>query len=62
MIEETAEKMEAWKRLKDKGFKFDGWNITANDEPAGIIIRANCVPGSLDDLNLLFGDKLENEQ
>ena len=50
----SKEKIEAWQRLEDKGFRFMGWRIP-KDGPARIEILGNCVSGSADDLNLLFG-------
>ena len=65
-LEETAEeiaveKLKAWKRLKDKGFKFDGWTI---DDGLRVSICTNTdSEGIYDydkkdfkkDLDLLFG-------
>ena len=51
--EKAVEKLKAWKRLKDKGFKFLGYGFKVNDK--GIIIKAYCPKGFIDDLNLLFG-------
>ncbi len=67
-LEETAEeiaveKLKAWKRLKDKGFRFDGWTI---DDGLKISIRTNLEGGNIysesekeirSDLDLLFGGK-----
>ena len=47
------EKLKAWKSLKDKGFKFTGWELRAS-EP-GLVIKANCVPDSVEELDILFG-------
>lgn len=49
-----VEKLKAWKRLKDKGFRIEHWRFPENG-PAHIEIIANCVPGTVDDINLLFG-------
>lgn len=59
--EKAVEKLKAWKRLKDKGFKFDSYHI-----PAGEIYFDMEIPkGSLDeiakDLTLLFGGEGEDE-
>ena len=55
--EEEAElavrKLKAWKRLKDKGFRFDGWNVC--DSGKGITIFANYPSGTKAYLDLLFG-------
>ena len=60
--EKAVEKLKAWKRLKDKGFKFEGWagvckkiNFTIESFDKG-----DCLPRFLDvetanDLDLLFG-------
>lgn len=52
--EKAAEKLEAIKRLQDKGFKFKGWSIP-RDGKAKVIIEGNCIPGTSKDLELLFG-------
>lgn len=52
---EAYEKVRAWKRLKDKGFKFDGWNV--GDNGKGITIFANYPSGTKAYLDLLFGGK-----
>ena len=49
----AVEKLKAWKRLKDKGFKIQGWGFK-HDEP-GIRIKTNCPPDSVEELDLLFG-------
>lgn len=58
--EKAVEKLKAWKRLKDKGFRFEGWE---DDYP---IIGKNSIFFNIpeedwetdvaDDLNLLFGE------
>lgn len=59
--EKALEKLKAWKRLKDKGFRFDGWTI---DDVLKISIRTNLEGGNIysesekeirTNLNLLFG-------
>ena len=52
---EAREKLRAWKRLMDKGFKFEGWYLP-KDGFARIEIEANCVPGAVEDLDILFGE------
>ena len=55
--EETVEKLKAWKRLKDNGFKFKMWEYDdryATEFPC-ILIRANKIKNCEDDLDLLFG-------
>lgn len=51
--EQAVEKLKAWKRLKDKGFRFDGWNVC--DSGKGITIFANYPSGTKAYLDLLFG-------
>ena len=55
--EEEAElavrKLKAWKRLKDKGFKFERWQFV--DDRSGIWVKGNLVTGIADELDLLFG-------
>lgn len=53
--EKAVEKLKAWKRLKDKGFRFEGWEMdgtiwfeTKQDEQ-------EWSPKYRDDLDLLFG-------
>ena len=59
--EKAVEKLKAWKRLKDKGFKLDGWTI---DDSLRISICTNTDEDDLydedrrrmkADLDLLFG-------
>lgn len=50
--EKVVEKFEAWKRLKDKGFRFTEWGVTLNDE---LIIKAKYSGKDIyEDMNLLF--------
>lgn len=51
--EKAVEKLKAFKRLKDKGFRFNDWNIPADGK--GIIIFANYPSETRADLDLLFG-------
>ena len=51
--EKAVEKLKAWKRLKDKGFRFKGWEIPTDNRKI-IIIEGNCIADS-EDLELLFG-------
>lgn len=65
---QMLEKLKAYKRLKDKGFHFNGWDNTIGDDyykPGQIVISLNGNPDwdeyeSIDDikdeLNLLFGN------
>ena len=60
---EEADKLEAWKRLKAKGFEFKGWHYDINPISNGklnIVIGASLNDDDsvkLLDLNLLFGGK-----
>lgn len=54
---QMLEKLKAWKRLKDAGFKFTDWR---RDDVYGVSIQTNelhdCgTMGMIDELNLLFG-------
>ena len=51
--EEAVEKLKAWKRLKDKGFKFERWQFL--DDRSGIWVRGKLVPGIVEELDILFG-------
>lgn len=60
--ERAVEKLKAWKRLKDKGFRFDGWD--ENHHNLGIIeFSFSGVEKSVydfgEDLDLLFGGEDE---
>lgn len=54
----VVEKLKAWRRLKDKGFKFNKWTIPEEPKTPHIklVIEAEMdVPDSPYDLGLLFG-------
>ena len=56
-VEEGVEKLKAWKRLKDKGFRFEGWD---NTDPSTIhnfslFVAIEDLEGINKDLDLLFG-------
>ena len=53
--EKAAEKLKAWKRLKDKGFRLERWCFSNPMDEAKIIIKGNCVPNIVEELDLLFG-------
>ena len=59
-VEKAVEKLEAWKRLKDKGFKFLEWYRPDGCEPF-IVIETNIDNDDVEDmklqldLDLLFG-------
>ena len=56
--EKAVEKLKAWKRLKDKGFRFNRWTIPEEPKTPHIklVIEAEMdVPNSPYDLDLLFG-------
>lgn len=53
------DKLKAWKRLKDKGFRFDGWKDTNNDLN-DILFELPYMEWDknvVDDLDSLFGDE-----
>ena len=53
------EKLKAWKRLKDKGFRFRGW-IREHKKGSADITIASFIDYDFDitdDIDLLFGDK-----
>lgn len=57
--EKAVEKLKAWQRLKDKGFRFNRWVIPEEPKTQHIklVIEAEMdVPDSPYDLDLLFGD------
>ena len=56
--EKAAERLRAWKRLKDKGFKFNRWQFL--DDKKGVWVDGNTVPNIVDDLNILFGGSDDN--
>ena len=51
--EKAAEHLRAWKRLKDKGFKFGRWQFL--DDRSGVWVRGNYAPDIVDELDILFG-------
>ena len=58
--EKAVEKLKAWKRLKDKGFRFNKWTIPEKPKTPHIklIIEAEMdVPDSSYDLDLIFGGR-----
>lgn len=60
----VTEKILAWKRLKDKGFRFKMWEYDdkyATEMPC-ILIRATKVNGYEYDLDLLFGGEDEAQK
>lgn len=52
--EKAVEKLKAWKRLKDKGFRFNGWSGTQMGSDISYI-REVYYEGCTDDMDLLFG-------
>lgn len=52
--ERAVEKLKAWKRLKDKGFRFNGWNGTKIGSNISYISELY-YEGCADDMDLLFG-------
>ena len=55
--EKAVEKLKAWKRLKDKGFVFDGYHIPAGEIHFNMEIPKDSLDGIAKDLDLLFGGK-----
>ena len=56
--EKAVEKLKAWKRLKDKGFRFDGWKCTGSMSFTFDNYCGDGQPMSASDyLDLLFGGK-----
>lgn len=58
--EKALEKLKAWKRLKDKGFRFDGYDVAHNsngDLCGQLFYNAGdyCIEDVEKDLDLLFG-------
>ena len=54
--EKAVEKLKAWKRLEDKGFRFSGFVYTELCDYARVNIKATMRNDSInDDLELLFG-------
>jgi hypothetical protein len=56
--EKAVEKLKAWKRLKDKGFRFNMWTIPEEPKTPHIKLGIEAevdVPDSPYDLELLFG-------
>lgn len=53
--EKTVEKLKAWKRLKENGFKFTEWGVGFDNN---LVIKAEYKRGQIyDDMNLLFSGK-----
>ena len=52
--EKAVEKLKAWKRLRDKGFRFNGWNGTRVGSNISYISEVY-YEGCADDMDLLFG-------
>ena len=52
--EKALKKLKAWKRLKDKGFRFNGWNGTQIGSNIAYISEIY-YEGCADDMDLLFG-------
>lgn len=53
----AVKRLRAWKRLKDKGFRFDSWKNDKEKYLGDFVIYASikCLDDIVDDLNLLFG-------
>ena len=52
--EKAVEKLKAWKRLKDKGFRFNGW-LGYTDVVEIRLDNCNSATDAAEDLDLLFG-------
>lgn len=57
--EEAVKKLEAWKRLKDKGFKFEGWDNTDHStvHNFSLFVAIEELENINKDLDLLFGSE-----
>jgi hypothetical protein len=55
--EKAVEKLKAWKRLKDKGFRFEGWDNTdcSTIHNFSLFVAIEDLEGVNKDLDLLFG-------
>lgn len=53
----AVEKLKAWKRLGDKGFRFKGWHGNTGEYSAVVVYADvdNLEEGTREDLDLLFG-------
>lgn len=59
--EKVLEKLKAWKRLKDKGFKFEWWISKPEGNEIDFYLDEFEWSGQVkDDLDLLFGDENES--
>lgn len=70
-VEEAVVKLKAWKRLKDKGFRFTGWeDLNTLDPEDSLLVNRDVVDGEcvigfrmsdyadcIKDLDLLFGSE-----
>lgn len=55
--EKTVEKLKAWKRLKDKGFRFEGYKPYGTSITFTIAHMSYLAEHNMEDLELLFGDE-----
>ena len=55
--EQAVKKIEAWKRLKTAGFRFDGWKNGKTEYPDYVSFSGGEYPGCEEDLDLLFGGR-----
>lgn len=51
----AVRKLEAWKRLKDKGFKFDGYHIPAGEIHFNMAIQREAMDEFIKDMGICFG-------
>lgn len=53
--EKAVEKLKAWKRVKDKGFRFDGYHIPAGEIHFNMEIPREVMNEFVKDMNICFG-------
>ena len=53
--EKAVERLRAWKRLKDKGFKFDGYHIPAGEIHFNMAIQREAMDEFIKDMGICFG-------
>lgn len=59
--EKAVEKLKAWERLKDKGFRFEGFGeVTGYTNGIAIYAKLDNSGDYAEDLDLLFGGEDEN--
>lgn len=63
--EKAVEKLKAWQRLRDKGFRLNNWDLDADDEDVNVLLSSDTYKGYkiydfAGDLDLLFGGEDDN--